>query len=78
MTSTRAERPRCAERCARSRGHRRQVEQHQLELGRARRDRAREGAFAAADIEQAPCRSKRIGVQHVLGDKRLRLRHQAL
>ncbi len=44
-------------------GHRRQIEQHQAQIGRACRGGGQEAAFAAADVEQAAMPRQRIGVQ---------------
>ncbi len=57
-------------------GDGRQVEQRQVQRGRACRGGDEEAAIAAADVEQTRMAAEIVGVENVLGDQRLRGRHQ--
>ena len=57
-------------------GHRRQIEEHQLEARCTLGHGGQKGAIAATDIEDAAMAMQRIGLQDLLGDQRLRGAHQ--
>ena len=59
-----------------ARADRRQVEQRKVDCGCPRADRRQKRAFTTADVEQAAMTMKRIGVDHLCGDQRLRRCHQ--
>ena len=60
----------------RSGGDAGKIEQLQRQVRRALRRRHEKGAVAAADVEEASMPGERIGVENVLGDERLRSRHE--
>ena len=65
------------ERGARCVDDRREIEQHEVERGRARADSAQERAGAAADVEQAVVPGEIVGGERLGRDHRLRSGHQA-